>query len=132
MTTIRIPTPLRPYTGGNSAVAVSGATVGEAVSYTHLDVYKRQDELVGVLAVGVGQHAAAVRLQAQDGVAVLFVVVGDALHGTGELLRAFHHRNFTPFRRPDRSRIEFLSGASHFPKCVAPFWGDSSRRCNPL
>ena len=32
MTTIRIPTPLRPYTGGNSAVAVSGATVGEVLA----------------------------------------------------------------------------------------------------
>ena len=32
MTTIRIPTPLRPYTGGNSAVAVDGATVGEALA----------------------------------------------------------------------------------------------------
>lgn len=32
MTTIRIPTPLRPYTGGSSAVAVSGGTVGEALA----------------------------------------------------------------------------------------------------
>jgi molybdopterin synthase sulfur carrier subunit len=32
MTTIRIPTPLRPYTGGNSTVAVDGATVGEALA----------------------------------------------------------------------------------------------------
>ncbi len=32
MTTIRIPTPLRPYTGGSSAVAVAGATVGEALA----------------------------------------------------------------------------------------------------
>ena len=32
MTTIRIPTPLRPYTGGNSAVAVSGGTVAEALA----------------------------------------------------------------------------------------------------
>ncbi len=32
MTTIRIPTPLRPYTGGNSAVAVDGTTVGEALA----------------------------------------------------------------------------------------------------
>jgi len=32
MTTIRIPTPLRPYTGGNSVVAVDGATVGEALA----------------------------------------------------------------------------------------------------
>jgi len=31
MATIRIPTPLRPYSGGNSAVAVSGDTVGEAL-----------------------------------------------------------------------------------------------------
>jgi adenylyltransferase/sulfurtransferase len=32
MTTIRIPTPLRPYTGGNGAVNVAGATVGEALA----------------------------------------------------------------------------------------------------
>jgi len=32
MTTIRIPTPLRPYTGGSSAVAVDGTTVGEALA----------------------------------------------------------------------------------------------------
>lgn len=31
MTTIRIPTPLRPYAAGNSTVSVSGATVGEAL-----------------------------------------------------------------------------------------------------
>ncbi len=31
MTTIRIPTPLRPYTGGQSQVAVSGSTVGAAL-----------------------------------------------------------------------------------------------------
>jgi adenylyltransferase/sulfurtransferase len=32
MTTIRIPTPLRPYTGGNGAINVAGATVGEALA----------------------------------------------------------------------------------------------------
>ena len=31
MPTIRIPTPLRPYTGNNSSVQVSGATVGSAL-----------------------------------------------------------------------------------------------------
>ncbi len=31
MATIRIPTPLRPYSGGNSAVTVNGGTVGEAL-----------------------------------------------------------------------------------------------------
>lgn len=31
MATIRIPTPLRPYTGGNSSVTVSGTSVGAAV-----------------------------------------------------------------------------------------------------
>lgn len=31
MAMIRIPTPLRPYSGGNSVVAVDGATVGEAL-----------------------------------------------------------------------------------------------------
>ena len=31
MATIRIPTPLRPYSGGQSAVAVTGSTVGEAL-----------------------------------------------------------------------------------------------------
>lgn len=32
MATIRIPTPLRPYTGGNSAVSVNGGTVGAALT----------------------------------------------------------------------------------------------------
>ena len=32
MTTIRIPTPLRVYTSGNSTVAVSGGTVGQALA----------------------------------------------------------------------------------------------------
>ncbi|MDX1416099.1 MAG: ubiquitin-like small modifier protein 1 [Candidatus Promineifilaceae bacterium] len=32
MTTIRIPTPLRPYTGGQSKIAVSGDTVGAALT----------------------------------------------------------------------------------------------------
>ena len=32
MTTIRIPTPLRPYADGNSSVAVSGTTVGTALA----------------------------------------------------------------------------------------------------
>lgn len=31
MTTIRIPTPLRPYTGGQSKVNVNGSTVGAAL-----------------------------------------------------------------------------------------------------
>ena len=31
MATIRIPTPLRPYAGGNSSVNVSGSSVGAAV-----------------------------------------------------------------------------------------------------
>ncbi len=31
MPTFRIPTPLRPYSGGNSQVAVSGDTVGSAL-----------------------------------------------------------------------------------------------------
>ncbi|CUS02935.2 Sulfur carrier protein CysO [Candidatus Promineifilum breve] len=32
MATIRIPTPLRPYSGGNSIITVGGATVGEALN----------------------------------------------------------------------------------------------------
>ncbi|MCI0397631.1 MAG: MoaD/ThiS family protein [Chloroflexi bacterium] len=32
MPTFRIPTPLRPYAGGNSHVAVSGETVGQALT----------------------------------------------------------------------------------------------------
>ena len=32
MTTIRIPTPLRPYTNGNSSINVSGNTVGAALT----------------------------------------------------------------------------------------------------
>ncbi|WP_374687834.1 MoaD/ThiS family protein [Promineifilum sp.] len=32
MTTIRIPTPLRPYTGGSGVVNVAGGTVAEALA----------------------------------------------------------------------------------------------------
>jgi adenylyltransferase/sulfurtransferase len=32
MATIKIPTPLRAYTGGNAEIAVSGATVGAALT----------------------------------------------------------------------------------------------------
>jgi molybdopterin converting factor small subunit len=32
MTTLRIPTPLRAYTGGNSEVTVTGTNVGEALN----------------------------------------------------------------------------------------------------
>jgi molybdopterin converting factor small subunit len=32
MPSIKIPTPLRPYTGNNAQVEVSGATVGEALN----------------------------------------------------------------------------------------------------
>lgn len=32
MATIRIPTPLRPYTGNNAQVSVNGGTVGAALS----------------------------------------------------------------------------------------------------
>ncbi len=31
MATLRIPTPLRAYTGGNNEIAVQGSTVGEAL-----------------------------------------------------------------------------------------------------
>jgi molybdopterin converting factor small subunit len=41
MATIRIPTPLRPYSGGNAAVTVSGETVGEALA----DLTSRHPEL---------------------------------------------------------------------------------------
>lgn len=41
MATIRIPTPLRPYTGGNERVTVSGATVQEALA----DLTARYPEL---------------------------------------------------------------------------------------
>lgn len=41
MTTIRIPTPLRPYTEGNSTVTVDGATVGEALA----DLTRRHPQL---------------------------------------------------------------------------------------
>lgn len=41
MTTIRIPTPLRPYSGGNSSVTVEGATVGAALE----DLTRRHPQL---------------------------------------------------------------------------------------
>ena len=41
MATIRIPTPLRPYSGGQSSVAVSGTTVGDAL----LDLTRQYPQL---------------------------------------------------------------------------------------
>ena len=41
MTTIRIPTPLRPYVGGNSSILVMGATVGAALT----DLTERHPDL---------------------------------------------------------------------------------------
>jgi molybdopterin synthase sulfur carrier subunit len=41
MTSIRIPTPLRPYTAGQNSVAVSGSTVGEAL----IDLTRQHPEL---------------------------------------------------------------------------------------
>lgn len=41
MPTFRIPTPLRPYSGGNSQVTVSGNTVGSALE----DLTKQYPEL---------------------------------------------------------------------------------------
>lgn len=32
MTTLRIPTPLRPYTGGHTEVSIQGVNVGEALN----------------------------------------------------------------------------------------------------
>lgn len=41
MPTIRIPTPLRPYAGGNSTISVSGNTVGSALD----DLTKQHPDL---------------------------------------------------------------------------------------
>lgn len=41
MPTIRIPTPLRPYSGGNSSVSVAGGTVGAALD----DLTKQHPDL---------------------------------------------------------------------------------------
>lgn len=48
MTTIRIPTPLRSYAGGQAAVAVSGANVAEVLS----DLTRQYPELRGHLYDG--------------------------------------------------------------------------------
>jgi molybdopterin converting factor small subunit len=41
MPTIRIPTPLRPYSGGNSTISVDGGTVGAALE----DLTKQHPDL---------------------------------------------------------------------------------------
>jgi molybdopterin converting factor small subunit len=51
MPTLRIPTPLRTYTGGQSEVAVQGATVGEAVN----DLIARHPALRPHLLNGEGE-----------------------------------------------------------------------------
>ena len=62
MATIKIPTPLRAYTGGNAVIEVSGATVGEALSdlvrqYPELRPHLYEgDELRSFVNVFIGQE----------------------------------------------------------------------------
>ena len=48
MATIRIPTPLRPYSGGQSSVVVSGTNVGDAL----LDLTRQHPQLQSHLFEG--------------------------------------------------------------------------------
>ena len=82
---------------------------GQLQPFARVDLWQVADdgdELVAMLAVGVGQHPARVRLQAQDGVAILLIVVGNALNTAAELLAAFHRAKFTPFRPSLRDGVE--------------------------
>ena len=63
MPTIRIPTPLRPYTGGNAEVVVTGDTVGAALQdltrqYPDLakHLYAESGELRSFVNVFLGQE----------------------------------------------------------------------------
>ena len=62
MATIKIPTPLRAYTGGNAVIEVSGAMVGEALSdlvrqYPELRPHLYEgDELRSFVNVFIGQE----------------------------------------------------------------------------
>ena len=78
MPSIRIPTPLRPYTGGNSEVSVTGETVGAALenlTAQHPDLrkhlYSEAGELRAFVNVFLGQedvrHLQGVQTPLKDG-----------------------------------------------------------------
>ena len=62
MTTIRIPTPLRPYTGGQAEVPVSGATVGAVLT----DLTTRHPALKQHLYTEAGELRAFVNIFLND------------------------------------------------------------------
>lgn len=62
MTTIRIPTPLRPYTGGQAEIPVSGATVGAALA----DLTTRHPALQKHLYTEAGELRAFVNIFLND------------------------------------------------------------------
>ncbi len=61
------------------------------------------------LAVGIGQHAARDRPQPQDGVAVLLVVIGDALHGAADLCPVDHKPILTICKNSTQNAEEELN-----------------------
>jgi molybdopterin converting factor small subunit len=83
MPTIRIPTPLRPYVGGNTEVAVSGETVGAALS----DLTARHPDLRKHLYTDGGELRAFVNV---------FLGQDDVRHLQGEN---------TPVKEADQLRI---------------------------
>lgn len=62
MTTIRIPTPLRPYTGGNAEVPVAGPTVGAVLT----DLTSRHPNLKQHLYTDAGDLRAFVNVFLND------------------------------------------------------------------
>jgi len=72
---------------------------GQLQPLARVDLRQIADDSSQRLAVGIGQQAARVRPQPQNGVAVLLVVIGDALHGAADFHEIAHKRDFTSLER---------------------------------
>ncbi len=94
MTTIKIPTPLRVYTGGNAEITVKGDTVGAALDdlvaqYPDLRMHLYQnDKLRTFVNVFIGDEDVRYRdgletpLENGDSLRIIPSIAGGAYHGS--------------------------------------------------
>jgi molybdopterin synthase sulfur carrier subunit len=94
MTTIKIPTPLRVYTGGNAEIAVKGNTVGAALDdlvaqYPDLRMHLYQDDkLRAFVNIFIGDEDVRYRdgletpLENSDSLRIIPSIAGGLHHGS--------------------------------------------------
>lgn len=111
MTTIRIPTPLRPYTGGQAEIPVSGETVGAALT----DLTTRHPALQKHLYTEAGELRAFVNI---------FLNEEDIRHGRGVE---------SPLQEKDRLMIvPSIAGGAEVPVTGVVLQADQTLDCSGL